>query len=170
MLIHQVGDRAKLGPECRDRGFVCGPVAKRYGKIPHPAFIAQPADGAAAGIALERLRGPGEQFQQRRIVQPVPGREYSVSLGRLAIMRADQLTVVATEYPVSHHGTQVLRDRGFVFDRKVGDTASSVELVGSVQGVRGTLLGTARTGPAVVFQGLVDRKRKVGIHLAKEEP
>lgn len=112
-----------------------GRVAQPHRQVAQPTFVAGAAQRRTLGAAEELLLAPEEQFGEFGVVQAVARLEVALPGGAgEAIPWADDLAVVAAEYPVADQWPQLQRNRALVLDGQVGDAASRVQPVGADEG------------------------------------
>src|SRR5687767_10499467 len=114
-----------------------GRVAQPHREIAQPALVADAPDRRAAQPLVELAFAPGEQPDQRGVVEAVSGLEVClITQSRKSVPRAHDLAVVAAVDAVADERAQLLRDRAAVLDGEVGDAAPRVELVGAADRLR----------------------------------
>src|SRR6218665_1176293 len=87
-----------------------------------------------------------------------------------AVPRADDLAVIAAEYPIADQWAQFGGDRTFEFDGQVGNAAPRIQHIGADEGGGGADI-QARAATAAMFGavGVVDGQRQVDEQLAEKE-
>lgn len=77
-------------------------IAESDRDIPQPAFMPNPADGAAFSAPQKLRLVPAKQIHQTRRIQPVPDPEIRFRRHlRKAIPRTNQLAIITTVNPVA---------------------------------------------------------------------
>ena len=131
------GCRARLLQRLEQRRRGRG-VAERDRDVAQPSFVADAADGAAAG-ALQKFRlAPRKQLDELRVVQAVPHRKVLLGGGtRKLVPRADQLAVVAAVDAIADRAAKLQRNRTGEFDGEVGNAAPCIQPVRRDDGAGG---------------------------------
>ena len=119
-------------PQRRDHALAAPGVAQRHRQVAQPARVADAADRRSGMAFVELNLAPREQFDQPRVVQPVPHLEVGQRAhARELVPRTGKLAVVAAVDAVADQRPQLGRDRAGVLDRQVADAAPRVEPVRS---------------------------------------
>ena len=136
MLLHE----CRYGwPFCVERSYnscVARRIAKPYGDIPQPTFVANPANRRTFGIFQILGFAPVKKRHQVAIGQTMARQKIGFARKlRVFIPGTDCLAIVATEYPVAYGLAEFERNCAFVFDGEVGNTAACVQLIGLGKGI-----------------------------------
>ena len=174
MLAHQRRRMVAASPQCsnhlRRARRRWRDIAKPDREIAQPAFVADAVDRAAEQARVEFRFAPGKKLDERDVVETVAHRE--IRLGarlREFVPRADQLAIVAAVDAIADQRAQFQRNRAFVFDREVGNTAPRVELVRRDDGARGTDVDALAATAAVIGLRRIHRQRQVGVDFAEKK-
>src|SRR5438105_109846 len=148
-----------------------GRVSQAHREVAQPPLVADAPDRRAAKALVELALSPGEELDQRRVVEPVPRLEilFAARL-REAVPGAHQLAVVAAVHAVADERPQLFRDGALVLDGEVGDAATRIELVRPADRLRRTHVDAALAGSASIDFLFVDREGKIAKDLAQEKP
>ena len=86
------------------------------------------------------------------------------------VPRADQLTIIATEDPVTHCLTELDRDTAAQLNGEIGDAAFRIHLIGRDKRIGRADIETGAAATAVVCCGFIDRQGQIGEKLTEEKP
>ena len=86
------------------------------------------------------------------------------------VPRADQLTIIAAEDPVTHGPAELDRDTAAQLNGEIGDAAFRIHLVGRDKRIGRADIETGAAATAVVCCGFIDRQGQIGEKLTKEKP
>ena len=157
-------------PKRRNHLRSSGSIAQAHGKIAQPAFITDPVDRAARHAGCEIILRPGEQVGQVAGVEFVPRCEVRLG-GQVckSVPRACELAIVATVDAVADERTQGFRYGTLQLYGQIRDTAPGIDPVGRHDRPRRTGIDAGTAGAAMVCDGRIERKRKIGEYLPQEE-
>src|SRR5690606_24980131 len=112
------------------------------------------------------------QRRQLAIVQAVTRLEIAFRAGfGEAVPWADQLAIVAAEYPVADQAAQLFGDRALELDGQVGNAPSRIqELRADEGGGRANIQAGLARATVVLGMGRIHRQRQVDEQLAEKEP
>src|SRR5512140_2947566 len=128
MLAHQRRRMVAASPQCSNH-LQC--VRRRWGNIPkpdreiaQPAFVTDAMDRAAEQARMELLFAPRKKLGELYVVETVTHREIRLDAYlRKLVPRARQLAIVAAVDAIADQRAQLQRNRAFVLNRKVRNTA-----------------------------------------------
>src|SRR3977135_4249855 len=121
MLAHECRRVLRSRAPRREHAPAPRSIAESHGEIAQPALVADPQDGAAGHALPEFVSVPREKIDELGAVQTVTHLE--IRLGReprVAVPRADELTVVAAEDAVADERPQFGGNAPFQLDGEVG--------------------------------------------------
>ena len=94
-------------------GIIGAGIAKPYGEIPQPTLITDAPNRRTLGSFEKFTFRPREQFDEFRFIQLMARREiFFHSAVREFVLWANQITIVAAEYPVAHGLAEFFRNAG----------------------------------------------------------
>src|SRR5437879_3667868 len=111
MLAHECRKILCSRIERREHALALGSIAESHGEIAEPALVADPQD-CAAGHALSKfVFGPREKVNKLCAIQTVTHLEIRLRRElRVAVPRANELTIVAAEDSVADEWSQFDRN------------------------------------------------------------
>src|SRR6266702_2622516 len=154
----------------REHALAPGSIAESHGEIAQPAFVADPPD-CAAGHALSKfVFGPSEKLDEPGAIQTVTHLEIRLRRKpRVAVPRANELTIVAAEDTVANERSQFDRNAPLQLDREVGNAPPSVDDIGSDNRARRADIKTLGAAAAMLAHRSVQGKRQIRVDVPEKE-